>query len=85
MKKLYIYKFKDEYGYPFVWISPRRLHLLKDGKTLAQPDVYIAFTMNYLKFVNLVKLRQMIPLYRISQIEVTKEIWETLKSKRYEN
>lgn len=85
MKKLYIYKFKDEYGYPFVWVSPRRLRILKDGKTLAQPDVYVAFTMNYRKFVNLVKLRQMIPLYRISKIEVTKEVWETLKSKKYEN
>lgn len=84
MKKLYIYKFKDEYGYPFVWISPRKLRFLKDGETLAQPDVYVAFTMDYLKFVNLVKLRHMIPLYRISQIEVTKEVWETLKSKKYE-
>lgn len=85
MKKLYIYKFKDEYGYPFVWVSPRRLHFLKDGKTLAQPDVYVAFTMAFVKFINITKLRIRISYNVISQIEVTKEVWETLKSKRYEN
>lgn len=84
MKKLYIYKFKDEYDYVYVWISPKKLHLLKDRETLAQPDLYVSFTMNFMKFINLTKLRVRVPLNRITQVEVTKEIWETLKSKKYE-
>ena len=84
MKKLYIYKFKDEYGYVYVWISPKKLHLLKDRETLAQPDLYVSFTMSFMIFINLTKLRVRVPLNRITQVEVTKEIWETLKSKKYE-
>jgi hypothetical protein len=84
MKKLYIYKFKDEYCYVYVWISPKKLHLLKDRETLAQPDLHVSFTMNFIKFINLTKLRVRVPLNRITQVEVTKEIWETLKSKKYE-
>lgn len=84
MKKLYIYKFKDEYGYVYVWISPKKVTPSERRKTLAQPDLYVSFTMNFMKFINLTKLRVRVPLNRITQVEVTKEIWETLKSKKYE-